>query len=219
MLIPMSSWLESVITALAPCDFTTWMAPARAMSGAFPEFASTSANRRSGRPACFIAWFAVPTARRIESAQLGVAMDPLRSITWPMFTVTVFAPSGLQAAHRTSAAATRDILVIPSPLRVESRPPSDCPARSRRGQKNVDGEGPFSGHLAGDRGRFSLNAGGGRHQPSGAEREDRERDGQGPGTAQPHLRIVRRLPPIVACIELHGIPPSTVPEDCYTRVR
>src|SRR6266446_2567280 len=143
MLIPMSSWLESVITALAPCDFTTWMAPARAMSGAFPEFASTSANRRSGRPACFIAWFAVPTARRIESAQLGVAMDPLRSITWPMFTVTVFAPSGLQAAHRTSAAATRDILVIPSPLRVESRPPSDCPARWRRGQKNVDGEGPF----------------------------------------------------------------------------
>src|SRR5438132_3440519 len=131
-------------------------------------------------------------------------MDPLRSITWPMFTVTLFAPSGLQAAHRTSATATRAILVISSPLRVESRPPSATVLRARGGVKKTSSGAPSSGHRAGDGGRRSLCAGGGSHQPGCAEGEDRERDRQGPGAAQSHLRIVRRLPPVFACVELHG---------------
>ncbi len=96
MLIAMASWLESVISALTPCCLSR-RAAARAISGALPEFSSATWKRSSERPACFNAWLAVPTARRIESAQLGVALEPVRSITWPMVTVAVFGACCLQA--------------------------------------------------------------------------------------------------------------------------
>src|SRR5216683_1435717 len=52
MFTPMSSWLESVMIALAFCCFTSWRAPARAMSGALPELASAAlhAAAQNARP-------------------------------------------------------------------------------------------------------------------------------------------------------------------------
>src|SRR5712664_4032439 len=157
MWMAMSSWLESVMIAFAPCFLTTCTAPSRAMSGALPELASTRAKRNSGWPACFNAWFAVPIASRMESAQLGVAMDPVRSMTCPRVTVAVFAPSCLQAAHaRIAIAATRTTLVISSPMRGGARP-SDSDAPSARGQKQCRRS------LAGGGPSHRVRAGGSRH--------------------------------------------------------
>src|SRR5260370_7809867 len=63
-------------------------------------------KRSSGCPACLSAWLAVPTASRMESAQLGVAIDPLRSITCPSTMVDALGAS-LHAAQAKSAAAIR----------------------------------------------------------------------------------------------------------------
>src|ERR1700674_4608214 len=64
-------------------------------------------KRSSGCPDCLSAWFAVPTASRMESAQLGVAIDPLRSITCPSTMVDGAFGASLHAAHASSAAAIR----------------------------------------------------------------------------------------------------------------
>src|SRR5512140_128834 len=125
----MSSWLESVMMAFAPSLRTTWSAPSRAMAGALPEFASASANRNSPRPACFSAWLAVPTARRMESVQLGVAIDPVRSTTWPSTTVAVFGACWVHAEHAISAAAANRTERIGSLLFLGQRGSDD---RSRR---------------------------------------------------------------------------------------
>src|SRR2546425_477435 len=88
MFTAMSSWLESVMIAFAPCFFTRWSPSARACSGELPELASAS-SKRIARPSRLSAVLAVLTARRIESAQLGVAMEPVRSMTCPSTTTGI----------------------------------------------------------------------------------------------------------------------------------
>src|SRR6059058_576567 len=106
MLTAMSSWLESVMTALAPSFLTRSSAVARARSGELPELPSTMSNRTLPWPACSRAWFIVCAARRMESLQLGVAMDPVRSRYWPMRTTVDFG-SLLQAAAASRAEKIR----------------------------------------------------------------------------------------------------------------
>src|SRR5262245_26098251 len=103
MFMPMSSWLESVMIALAFCCLTTCRAPARAMSGALPELASAT-SRRTVLPDCLSAWLTWVTANRIDSAQLGVAIDPVRSISWPRTITDPFAEEGASAAGLHAAA-------------------------------------------------------------------------------------------------------------------
>src|SRR5712691_3567949 len=103
MLTPMSSWLESVMIALAFCCFTSCRAPARAMSGALPELASAT-SKRTVLPDCFSAWLACVTASRIDSAQLSVASEPVRSISWPRTITEPFDARGASAAGLHAAA-------------------------------------------------------------------------------------------------------------------
>src|SRR3954452_3004360 len=111
----MSSWLESVIRTLAPSFFTSWRAPARDMSGVLPELASASANRSSACPDCLSAELAVPMARRMESDQLGVAIEPVRSISCPTVTVAVGFGDCLQPAQAINAATAmvNDFMTLP----------------------------------------------------------------------------------------------------------
>src|SRR5919199_851563 len=192
MFTPMSSWLESVMIAFAPCCFTSCKAPARAISGAFPEFASATSNR-TVLPDCFSAWFICPTARRIDSAQLGVAIDPVRSMSCPTTIVVALlacceSAAGLQAAAQT-AKANRKLFV--TFIRVSKsrglgsrRGRHDDPRTARMRKRRFDLRGDRS---AGDEG---------------------ERKDESPCPAASGTRVVPRFPGEVLRIELHVFPRS-----------
>src|SRR6266851_3146430 len=128
MFTPMSSWLESVMIALAFCCFTSWRAPARAMSGALPELASAT-SKRTVLPDCFRASLACETASRFDSAQLGVAIEPVRSISWPRTITEPLGACGASAAGLHAAAQN----ARPNKIRFISFSRSRC-VGSRRGR-------------------------------------------------------------------------------------
>src|SRR6266571_2556331 len=189
MFTPMSSWLESVMIALAFCCFTSCRAPARAMSGALPELASAT-SKRTVLPDCFSAWLACVTASRIDSAQLGVATEPVRSISWPRTITEPFDARGASAAGLHAAAQSaraKKILFI-----ILSR--SRC-VGSRRG-RHVD---LHTGTAR--RRRFDL-----RGHSGGPE--ERERENQPARAAAWGAPVVPGLPGKLLPIELHWLPPD-----------
>src|SRR5690349_1757771 len=187
MLTAMSSWLESVMIAFALCCLTSCRAPARAMSGALPEFASAT-SKRTVFPDCLSAWFMCETARRIDSAQLGVAIEPVRSMSCPR-TMTeplddcCASAAGLHAAAH--SARTKQILfILFSRLRgVGSRRGRDRDVRMARARRR----------------RFDLRG----HREGGehGQGQDQASDANARSST-----IVPVLPTEVVWIELHGFP-------------
>src|SRR5262249_25294249 len=139
----------------------------------------------------------------MESAQLGVAIDPVRSITWPMFTVALFADSCLQAPQQSNAsAAIRAILFISVSMRVSFGVGScNCGSRSPERQKNSPE------HACAGRPRWSLLGSGCGDQRSRGQGDQGQRDGERPRAAQPHLVVVRGGA-VLTWIEVHDHPPG-----------
>src|SRR5439155_9224559 len=187
MFTPMSSWLESVMIALAFCCLTSCRAPARAMSGALPEFASAT-SKRTDLPDCLSAWLTCVTANRIASAQLGVAIEPVRSISWPRTITEPFPEEGASAAGLHAAARVSTTRRIRFIIFSESRG-----VGSRRGR-----QGDLRMSMAGRR-RFDLRGQGGRRE----ERESEDQPSRTRGAA-----LVPRLPAQILPIELHRFPPD-----------
>src|SRR5712692_8512550 len=187
MFTPMSYWLESVMIALAFCCFTSCRAPARAMSGALPELASAT-SKRTVLPDCFRASLACETASRIDSAQLGVAIEPVRSISWPRTITEPLGACGASAAGLHAAAQN----ARPNKIRFISFSRSRC-VGSRRGR-----DGDLRTGIARRR-RFDL-----RGQGGGGE--ERERENQPARAAARGAPVIPGLPGKVLPVELHGFP-------------